>query len=188
MIPPEHHQASCPSRTAIRRGFQRPLQRKANRSKRGCRRRSTTSRSLPARAPHRASVPDNVATSTDKLKTPFSFAFLPGGEIHGKRWHPAHPRRGWHALPAHCGRSHRARHRHLDVTLDPQFASNHRIFFTYSELVSQPVIEPYSNIAVACSPGRPCACRFARSLRCPRELCLRTRMAASGSGATAVCS
>jgi hypothetical protein len=140
------------------------------------------------RAPHRASVPDNVATSTDKLKTPFSFAFLPGGEIHGKRRHPAHPRRGWHALPAHCGRSHRARHRHLDVTLDPQFASNHRIFFTYSELVSQPVIEPYSNIAVACSPGRPCACRFARSLRCPRELCLRTRMAASGSGATAVCS
>src|SRR5262249_55364259 len=33
----------------------------------------------------------------------------------------------------------------LDVALDPQFASNHRIFFSYSE----PVGESYSNIAVA---------------------------------------
>jgi hypothetical protein len=36
------------------------------------------------RAPHRASVPDNVATSTDKLKTPFSFAFLPEARFREK--------------------------------------------------------------------------------------------------------
>jgi glucose/arabinose dehydrogenase len=102
------------------------------------------------RAPYRAGVPYNVTTLTEKLKAPWSFAFLPGGEI----------------LITEKGGALRIRDADgalseplagvptvlavgqvglLDVALDPQFANNHRLFISYSE----PVGESYSNIAVA---------------------------------------
>ncbi len=102
------------------------------------------------RAPYHASVPYNVTTLSEKLKAPWSFQFLPGGEI----------------LITEKGGTMRIRDAEgslseplagvpqvlavgqvglLDVALDPQFARNHRLFFTYSE----PVGESYSNIAVA---------------------------------------
>lgn len=102
------------------------------------------------RAPYHASVPYNVATLSEKLKAPWSFQFLPSGAI----------------LITEKGGAIRIREANgslsepltgvpmvlavgqvglLDVALDPQFASNHRLFFTYSE----PVGETYSNIVVA---------------------------------------
>jgi glucose/arabinose dehydrogenase len=102
------------------------------------------------RAPYRPSVPYNVTTLSDKLKAPWSFQFLPGDEI----------------LITEKGGTMRIRDAEgtlsepltgvpkvlavgqvglLDVALDPQFASNHRLFFSFSE----PVGESYSNIAVA---------------------------------------
>jgi glucose/arabinose dehydrogenase len=102
------------------------------------------------RAPYHASVPYQITTLTDKLKSPWSFQFLPGDEI----------------LITEKGGTMRIRDAEgslseplsgvpkvlavgqvglLDVALDPQFANNHRIFLTYSE----PVGDSYSNIAVA---------------------------------------
>jgi glucose/arabinose dehydrogenase len=95
-------------------------------------------------------VPYQVTTLSENLKAPWSFQFLPGGDI----------------LFTEKGGTMRIRDAEgslsepitgvpkvlavgqvglLDVALDPGFASNHRIFFTYSE----PVGESYSNIAVA---------------------------------------
>ena len=102
------------------------------------------------RVPYRGSTPINVTTLTDKLKQPWSFAFLPNDEI----------------LITEKGGTMRIRDAEgalsepltgvptvlavgqvglLDVALDAQFASNRRIFFSYSE----PVGEAYSNIAIA---------------------------------------
>src|SRR5215468_7129260 len=102
------------------------------------------------RAPYRASVPYQVTTLSEGLKAPWSFAFLPGGEI----------------LITEKGGTLRIRDADgsisepvsgvptvlavgqvglLDVVLDPQFASNRRLYLSYSE----PVGESYSNIAVA---------------------------------------
>jgi glucose/arabinose dehydrogenase len=102
------------------------------------------------RAPYHASVPYTVTTLSDTLKAPWSFAFLPGGEI----------------LITEKGGTMRIRNAQgalsepltgvptvlavgqvglLDVALDPQFANNHRLYLSYSE----PVGETYSNIAVA---------------------------------------
>ena len=102
------------------------------------------------RAPYHASVPVNVTVLTDKLKAPWSLAFLPGNEmlvtekggtlrIVDAKGELSEPLAGVPKVLA-VGQVGL-----LDVVLDPQFARNHRIFFTYSE----PVGETYSNIAVA---------------------------------------
>ena len=102
------------------------------------------------RAPYRASVPYTVTTLTDKLKAPWSFQFLPGNEmlitekagtlrIRDAAGDLSEPLDGVPKVLA-IGQVGL-----LDVALDPGFANNHRIFFTYSE----PVGESYSNIAVA---------------------------------------
>jgi len=102
------------------------------------------------RAPYHASVPYNVTTLSENLKAPWSFQFLPGGEIlitekggtmriRDAKGSLSEPLAGVPAVLA-VGQVGL-----LDVALDPQFATNHRLFFTYSE----PVGESYSNIAVA---------------------------------------
>jgi glucose/arabinose dehydrogenase len=102
------------------------------------------------RAPYHASVPFTVTTLTDTLKAPWSFAFLPGGEIlitekggtmriRDAQGMLSEPLTGVPQVRA-VGQVGL-----LDVALDPQFASNHRLFFSYSE----PVGDSYSNIAVA---------------------------------------
>jgi aldose sugar dehydrogenase len=102
------------------------------------------------RAPYHASVPYNVTTLTDKLKAPWSFQFLPGNEIlitekggamriRDAAGNLSEPLDGVPKVLA-VGQVGL-----LDVALDPGFANNHRIFFTYSE----PIGESYSNIAVA---------------------------------------
>ena len=92
------------------------------------------------RAPYHATAPPIVTTLTDKLKLPWSFAFLPDGKIlitekpgtmrildgNGVlsspiKYVPAVSAIGQVGL--------------LDLALDPGFASNHRIFFTYSDAV-----------------------------------------------------
>jgi glucose/arabinose dehydrogenase len=92
------------------------------------------------RAPYHATTPPVVTTLTDKLKWPWSFAFLPDGRIliteklgtmrvldkNGAlsppvKYVPAVSAIGQVGL--------------LDLALDPDFATNHRIFFTYSEAV-----------------------------------------------------
>ena len=102
------------------------------------------------RAPYHATVPYNVTTLSDALKAPWSFAFLPGGEIlitekggtlriRDAKGALSEPLSGVPTVLA-VGQVGL-----LDVALDPQFANNHRLFFTFSE----PVGESYSNIAVA---------------------------------------
>jgi glucose/arabinose dehydrogenase len=102
------------------------------------------------RAPYHASVPVAVTVLTDKLKAPWSLAFLPGNEmlvtekggtlrIVDSKGELSEPLAGVPKVLA-VGQVGL-----LDVALDPQFANNHRIFLTYSE----PVGETYSNIAVA---------------------------------------
>jgi aldose sugar dehydrogenase len=102
------------------------------------------------RAPFHASVPYNVTTLSEQLKAPWSFQFLPGAailitekggtmRIRDAKGSLSEPLTGVPTVLA-VGQVGL-----LDVALDPQFASNHRLFFTYSE----PVGETYSNIAVA---------------------------------------
>ncbi len=102
------------------------------------------------RAPFHASVPVKVTVLSDKLKAPWSLAFLPGGEmlitekggtmrIRDAKGELSEPLAGVPKVLA-VGQVGL-----LDVALDPGFANNHRIFFTYSE----PVGETYSNIVVA---------------------------------------
>ena len=102
------------------------------------------------RAPYEATAPFTVTTLTDKLNRPWSLAFLPDGKIlitekpgtmrildAGGALSP--PLTGVPAVSA-IGQVGL-----LDVALDPNFASNNRIFFTYSE----PVGDTNSNIVVA---------------------------------------
>lgn len=102
------------------------------------------------RAPYKASAPFVVTTLTDKLKLPWSLAFLPDGKflltekpgtmrILDTAGVLSEPLTGVPAVSA-IGQVGL-----LDLALDPHFASNKRIFFTYSELVG----EANSNIVVA---------------------------------------
>jgi glucose/arabinose dehydrogenase len=102
------------------------------------------------RAPYRATAPFTVTTLTDQLKMPWSLAFLPDGkflitEKHGTMrmlsasGELSQPIAGVPAVDA-IGQVGL-----LDVALDPHFASNKRIFFTYSEAVG----DAHSNIVVA---------------------------------------
>ncbi len=102
------------------------------------------------RAPYEPTTPPKVTTLVEGLKSPWSFAFLPDGRILitekpgsmrilDKDGTLSQPLTGVPAVSA-IGQVGL-----LDVALDPRFAANHRIFFTYSEVVG----ENESNIVVA---------------------------------------
>ena len=102
------------------------------------------------RAPYRATAPYNVTVITDKLKQPWSLAFLPDGKMLVTQKPGAMvvitadgtisaPISGVPAV------YYRGQVGLLDVVLDRDFAANKRIFFSYSE----PVGEDNSNIAIA---------------------------------------
>jgi glucose/arabinose dehydrogenase len=107
------------------------------------------------RAPYHATQPYNVTTITDQLKSPWSLAFLPSGKmlitekpgamrIVDAQGTISQPLSG---LPEVAPQGQVGL---LDVALDPKFASNKRIFFTYSEAVTTPGSDvPNSNIVVA---------------------------------------
>jgi glucose/arabinose dehydrogenase len=102
------------------------------------------------RAPFHRTAPFNVKILTEKLRSPWSFAFLPDGKIlitekpgsmrlldsNGALSEPVA------GVPAVFNFGQVGL---LDVALDRDFAANHRIFFTYSELVG----DTDSNIVVA---------------------------------------
>ena len=91
------------------------------------------------RAPYHASVPYQVTTLADGLHAPWGMAFLPGGKILlserlpgamrivDSRGGVSGPLKGLSVLTSgpQIGL--------LDVAVDPQFARNHRIFFTWFE-------------------------------------------------------
>src|SRR5215471_7225435 len=90
------------------------------------------------RAPYEPTAPFNVTTLTSKLSSPWSLAFLPEGKILiterkgsmrilSQDGTLSEPLKG---VPAVYARSTIGLH---DVALDPQFASNRRLFFTYFE-------------------------------------------------------
>jgi glucose/arabinose dehydrogenase len=92
------------------------------------------------RAPFHATAAPVVTTLTDKLKSPWSFAFLPDGKILitekpgtmrvlDKNGTLSDPVKNVPAVSA-IGQVGL-----LDLALDPAFGTNHRIFFTYSEAV-----------------------------------------------------
>jgi glucose/arabinose dehydrogenase len=102
------------------------------------------------RAPYRATAPFIVTVLTDKLQSPWSLAFLPDGKILltekpgtmrllDKAGNLSEPLAGVPAVFA-LGQVGL-----LDLTLDPRFATNKRIFFSYCE----PVGDTDSNIVVA---------------------------------------
>jgi glucose/arabinose dehydrogenase len=106
------------------------------------------------RAPYHATKPPAVTTLTDKLRSPWSFAFLPDGKILitekpgtmrvlDKSGTLSEPVRNVPAVSA-TGQVGL-----LDLALDPAFATNHRIFFTYSEAVSDPCALPFPIASIA---------------------------------------
>lgn len=93
------------------------------------------------RAPYRVSAPFTVTTITDRLHVPWGMAFLPDGKFLVTERLPgslriidakgvmAPPVQGLAAISATPGFGL------LDVVLDPGFRRNHRIFFTFFEVV-----------------------------------------------------
>ena len=90
------------------------------------------------RAPYQPGVPVDVTVITDKLNKPWSLAFLPDGRmlvtekpgtmrVVDARGMVSQPISGVPAVVA-AGQVGL-----LDVALDPAFATNHRLFFTFSE-------------------------------------------------------
>jgi aldose sugar dehydrogenase len=99
------------------------------------------------RAPYRASAPFRVATLLDNLPAPWSLAFLPDGKILLTERLPgslrildtkgdtkgvlSEPVAGVAELASPAAQDIGL----LDVVLDPNFAANHRIFFTFFDFV-----------------------------------------------------
>lgn len=96
------------------------------------------------RAPYRASAPFKVTTLIDNLPAPWSLAFLPDGKILLTERLPGRmrifdPKAG--STVSVTGVTDLASPGSkdvglLDVVLDPQFAANHRIFFTFFDFVN----------------------------------------------------
>jgi glucose/arabinose dehydrogenase len=102
------------------------------------------------RAPYRATVPYQVTTLSDQLQSPWCLAFLPDGKmlvtekpgrlrVVGPTGQLSAPISGLPPI------NYTGQVGLLDVALDPDFAANHRIFFSFSE----PVAGDKSNIAIA---------------------------------------
>ena len=102
------------------------------------------------RAPYHATTPPVITTLTDKLSSPWSFAFLPDGKILitekpgamrvlYKSGTLSEPVKNVPAVSA-IGQVGL-----LDLALDPSYAMNHRIFFSYNEAVG----DTDSNIVVS---------------------------------------
>jgi glucose/arabinose dehydrogenase len=92
------------------------------------------------RAPYRATAPFKVTVLTSQLKSPWSLAFLPDGKmlvtekpgamrIVDAQGSLSKPLTGVPAV------NFQGQVGLLDVALDPRFAANHRIFFTFSDPV-----------------------------------------------------
>lgn len=91
------------------------------------------------RAPYHKSVSYKVTTITDKLRLPWSIAFLPGGKMLVTEKYPGHMRvvspDGTLSEPL-TGIDELAPPRKLgllDVVLAPGFAKNHRVYFSFFE-------------------------------------------------------
>lgn len=98
------------------------------------------------RAPWRPSTPFKITTLIDSLPAPWSLAFLPDGRILLTERLPGRMRildpksgelRSVTGVSELAGRD-AADVGLLDVVLDPQFATNHRIFFTFYDFVKGP--------------------------------------------------
>jgi len=92
------------------------------------------------RAPYHATKPPVVTTLTDKLRSPWSFAFLPDGKILiAEKPGTMRVLDGTGTLSGPVANvpavSAIGQVGLLDLALDPAFAANRRIFFTYSEAV-----------------------------------------------------
>jgi glucose/arabinose dehydrogenase len=91
------------------------------------------------RAPYHASVPFTVTTITDQLHAPWAIAFLPGGRYLVTERLPGALRiigpdgKMSPPLTGVGSASRTAEFGLLDVVLDPGFARNHRIYFTFFE-------------------------------------------------------
>jgi aldose sugar dehydrogenase len=95
------------------------------------------------RAPYHATAPFTVTTLIDNLHAPWSLAFLPGGQILVTERLPgtlrildtngtlSEPLAGVSVVASPAAKDIGL----LDVVLDPDFTSNHRIFFTFFDFV-----------------------------------------------------
>src|SRR5580704_330703 len=95
------------------------------------------------RAPYHASAPFKITTLIDNLPAPWSLTFLPDGKILlterlpgsirilDKRGVLSEPVAGVAALMSPAAKDVGL----LDVVLDPHFAANHQIFFTFFDFV-----------------------------------------------------
>jgi glucose/arabinose dehydrogenase len=95
------------------------------------------------RAPYRATAPFKVTTLIDNMHVPWCVAFLPGGKILVTERLPgtmrildangvlSEPLAGVSVVKSPASKDIGL----LDVALDPNFVSNHRIFFTFFEFV-----------------------------------------------------
>src|ERR1700681_4712042 len=95
------------------------------------------------RAPYHATVPFKVTTLVDRMHAPWSLAFLPDGQILVTERLPgtmrildtkgvlSEPLAGVSVVASAAAKDIGL----LDVVLDPAFASNHRIFFTFFDFV-----------------------------------------------------
>jgi len=93
------------------------------------------------RAPYHSTAPYKVTTLIDNLQVPWSLAFLPGGHILVTERLPgrmrilddklSEPLAGVGVVASPTAKDIGL----LDVAIDPNFASNHRIFFTFFEYI-----------------------------------------------------
>jgi glucose/arabinose dehydrogenase len=120
------------------------------------------------RAPYHASAPFHVTTLIDNLPAPWSLAFLPDGKLLLTERLPGSLRilgpngvlservAGVADLASHAAKDIGL----LDVVLDPQFASNHQIFFTFFDFIDD--TDGNTNVVRARLDEAKCALRDAK--------------------------